>query len=266
MSRTKHNTTNIRRAIEETLPRSSRYDRRWVLTNSLGEHTLYNAESLCKALGIRRGMRVLDLGCGKAISSIFIAREFKCKVWAVDKNVSAHENLDRIRSQKMEKRVVPVQSDAWDLPFPKSFFDVIIAVDSYMYYGEDEHFLPYVLQFLKPGGQIGVLDACFTREVTNRSKPPGFLRRAMRSLWRRMHSVRWWRRRWENTGLVRVVSAETLPNSDEILSQYIRDRAEDLDEQPAVNLVRSDKRHFIKLFRMIARKKEQGFSETKLAK
>lgn len=255
MPRAKHAEETKRRQIAQQLPRSSRYDRRWVLSNSLGENVLYNAESLCKALGLRRGMKVLDLGCGRAISSIFIAREFKCYVWAVDKTVSAHENLERIRKHRMEKRVVPVQCDAWDLPFPPSFFDIIIAVDSYMYYGEDPNFLPYVIQFLKPGGQIGVLDACFSREVTNRSKAPGFLKRTMRSLWRRMHSVRWWRRLWENTGLVRVVSAEMLPNSDELLSEYVHNRKDTSDEQAALDLVRRDKRHFIKLFRMIAERK-----------
>jgi cyclopropane fatty-acyl-phospholipid synthase-like methyltransferase len=255
MPRTKHASGDKRRTIGDQMPRSSKYDRRWVLSNSLGENVLYNAESLCKALGLRRGMRVLDLGCGRAISSIFIAREFKCYVWAVDRNISAHENLERIRAHKVEKRVVPVQCDARDLPFPKSFFDVIIAVDSYMYYGEEPDFLPYVIQFLKPGGRIGVLDACFSREVTSQSKPPGFLRRVVRSLWRRMHSVRWWRRLWENTGLVQIVSAEMLPNSDELLSEYVRDRKDEPSEQPAVDLVRQDKRHFIKLFRMIAQKK-----------
>lgn len=256
MSQSRPTQPDRERSLRGQLPRSAKYDRRWALSNSLGENVLYNAESLCKALGLRRGMKVLDLGCGRAISSIFIAREFKCYVWAVDRDVPVQENLERILAQKMQKRIVPVQCDAWDLPFPKSFFDVIIAVDSYMYYGEDPKFLPYVLHFLKPGGKIGVLDACFTREVTNRSKPPGFLKRVVRSLWRRMHSVRWWRRLWENTGLVRVVSAEMLPNSDQLLAEYLHDRKQDREEAEALDLVRSDRRHFIKLFRLIARKKE----------
>ena len=240
--------------LRKALPRSAKYDHRWVLANSLGENVLYNAESLCKALGLRRGMKVLDLGCGKAISSIFIAKEFKCYVWAVDKNIPVRENLERIREMKMEKRVVPVQTSARTLPFPKSFFDRIIAVDSYMYYGTDTEYLPYVVQFLKPGGQIGILDACFSREVTHESKAPGFLRRAVRHLFRRMHSVRWWKRHWENSGLVRIVNAETIEHSDELLEEYVRDR-EDSDEREVIDLVKQDRNHFIKLFRMIAERK-----------
>jgi cyclopropane fatty-acyl-phospholipid synthase-like methyltransferase len=42
-------------------------------------------------------MRVLDLGCGRALSSIFLRKEFEVEVWAVDLWFSASENLQRIR-------------------------------------------------------------------------------------------------------------------------------------------------------------------------
>jgi SAM-dependent methyltransferase len=241
--------------IQDQLPRSTKYDRRWALSNSLGENVLYNAESLCKGLGLRRGMKVLDLGCGRAISSIFIAREFGCHVWAVDKDVPVRENLGRIRHAKLEKKVVPVQTDAWNLPFPKGFFDVILAVDSYMYYGTDPKFLPYIIQFLKPGGHIAVLDACFTREISHEAALPGFLRKTWRTIWRRVHSVRWWRRLWEKTGLVQIVRAETLENSGAILQEYVKDYRESDAEKPVVDVMRQDRKGFIKLFRLIAQRK-----------
>ena len=42
--------------------------------------------------------RVMDLGCGKTITSIFLAQEFHLQVWATDLWVSAalpHQNLPR---------------------------------------------------------------------------------------------------------------------------------------------------------------------------
>jgi ubiquinone/menaquinone biosynthesis C-methylase UbiE len=63
-------------------PRSSRYDGRWIVDNLMGPHVLWLAEHLCGALELRPGMRVLDLGCGKAISSIFLAKEFGVQVVA----------------------------------------------------------------------------------------------------------------------------------------------------------------------------------------
>jgi len=37
-------------------------------------------------------MRVLDLGCGKALSSIFLAKEYGTQVWATDLWISATDN------------------------------------------------------------------------------------------------------------------------------------------------------------------------------
>jgi cyclopropane fatty-acyl-phospholipid synthase-like methyltransferase len=57
-------------------PRASRDDQTWAEANSLGENILQFAESLCNVLPLQPGMRVIDLGCGHAISSIFLALEF----------------------------------------------------------------------------------------------------------------------------------------------------------------------------------------------
>jgi cyclopropane fatty-acyl-phospholipid synthase-like methyltransferase len=40
---------------------------------------------------------VLDLGCGKAVSAIFLAKEFDLQVWAVDPVISSTENYSRIK-------------------------------------------------------------------------------------------------------------------------------------------------------------------------
>jgi cyclopropane fatty-acyl-phospholipid synthase-like methyltransferase len=36
------------------------------------------------SMDLKPSMRVLDLGCGRAMSSIFLHREFDVQVWAVD--------------------------------------------------------------------------------------------------------------------------------------------------------------------------------------
>ena len=53
-------------------------------------------------------MRVLDMGCGKAISSIFLAQEFGVQVWATDLWISAAENWQRIRETEVADRVFPI--------------------------------------------------------------------------------------------------------------------------------------------------------------
>jgi cyclopropane fatty-acyl-phospholipid synthase-like methyltransferase len=244
----------MREIIRRLFPRASRYDRRWVLENSLGENVLYNTEALAKSLELRPGMRVLDLGCGKAASSIFIAREYGCDVWAVDNSVPIEDNAKRIRCAFVEDKVTPVQTDAEHLPFERDFFDIVIAVDSYMYYGTTKHYLPYLLRFVKPGGRIAVLDACLKREIEEPKSVPGYLRRKLRTLFRKMHSVRWWKELWKSSGKVKILEAGVLKESEVILNEYIRDFDGRDEEQELVEIVKQDRGKFIGVFKLIAKK------------
>src|SRR5512147_2110733 len=82
----------------ERFPRSAKYHPDWVVASaSGGANALWLAEWLAEALDLQPGMRVLDLGCGRAASSIFLHREFGVQVWAADLWFSPAENLERIR-------------------------------------------------------------------------------------------------------------------------------------------------------------------------
>jgi cyclopropane fatty-acyl-phospholipid synthase-like methyltransferase len=69
-------------------PLSAAYDKTWIKRNSLGENVLYNLESLCEVMEFKEGMRVLDLGCGKGATAIFLAKEFGVEVWAIDQYIT----------------------------------------------------------------------------------------------------------------------------------------------------------------------------------
>ncbi|MFC1452266.1 SAM-dependent methyltransferase [Verrucomicrobiota bacterium] len=76
---------DVRRLLQsDRFPRASKYEVEWVIENQMGLHPLWLAEWVCEAVDLRKGMRVLDLGCGKAVSSIFLAREYGVQVWATD--------------------------------------------------------------------------------------------------------------------------------------------------------------------------------------
>src|SRR5690242_19065547 len=88
--------TSDERLASGRFPRSSRYHPEWVLAGvSGGANPLWLTEWLAEALDLRPGMRVLDLGCGRAMSSVFLCRELGAQVWATDLWFSASENLRR---------------------------------------------------------------------------------------------------------------------------------------------------------------------------
>src|SRR5215217_5690522 len=154
------------RFASERFPRSSMYHPEWVLAGvSGGANLLWLAEWLAEALDLRPGMRVLDLGCGRALSSVFLRREFGVQVWATDLWFSASENAQRVRDAGIEDGVFPVHADARSLPYPAEFFDAVVSIDSFIYYGTDDLYLNYLARFVKPGGPVGIAGAGLVREV-----------------------------------------------------------------------------------------------------
>lgn len=239
--------------IQTLFPRSARYDLTWVKENSMGENVLFNLESLMQVLPLKPGMRVLDLACGKAISAIFLAKEYDVEVWAVDEAVAVTENYKRICESGYENKVFPLQIDARHLPFPESFFDAVIIIDSYTYFGTDDKYLPYLAKFLKPEGRIGIVDVAFTHEIETFAQVPAFLKADYSRYWYFIHSVEWWKKMWERTGLVKITCAEMLPEEEAtaIKEQYIADYR-DNPKEPFARALKEDTENLISIFRLVA--------------
>src|SRR4051794_21184531 len=86
------------RLVSERFTKASGYHPDWITASaSGGANPPRLAEWLATAMDLRPGMRVLDLGCGRAASSIFLHREFGVQVWATDLWFGASENSRRIR-------------------------------------------------------------------------------------------------------------------------------------------------------------------------
>lgn len=186
--------------------RSNSYDPQWVIENQMGPNALWLIEALTEIVQIKPGMRVLDLGCGTALTSIFLAREFGAQVWATDLWVDASANLERVRAAGIEDLVVPIHAEAHALPFAGGFFDVIVSVDAYHYFGTDDLYLGYIAHFLKEGGPIAIAVPGLVTEVGSRI--PDELIPFWAWDFCSFHSPEWWREHWEKTGKVRVDLAD----------------------------------------------------------
>lgn len=212
--------------ICERFPRSSKYHPEWIIAGaSGGANALWLTEWLAAALVLRPGMRVLDLGCGRVLSSIFLRREFDVQVWATDLWFSASENLQRIRDAGVDDGVFPIHADARSLPYAVEFFDVIVCVDSYPYFGTDDLYLSTLARLAKPGGQLGIAGAGLVREIE------GSLPEHLREWWTPdlwcLHCADWWRRHWERTGIVDIEIADTMPDGWQLWRDWLKAVAPD---------------------------------------
>jgi cyclopropane fatty-acyl-phospholipid synthase-like methyltransferase len=197
------------RLAAERFPRSSKYNDEWMIAGaSGGANSLWLTEWLTEAMDLQPGMRVLDLGCGRACSSIFLHREFGVQVWATDLWFNVSENMKRIQDAGIKDGVFPIHADARELPFAKEFFDAMVCIDSFFYYGTDDLYLNYLARFLKVGAELGIAGAGLIGEFED-SLPDHLRSWWTPDLWC-LHSAAWWRRHWQKTGIVNVDRADAM--------------------------------------------------------
>lgn len=101
-------------------------------------------------------IRILDLGCGKGLTSIMIAEKYKnAIIYAADLWVEATDNYKFFKEQGYENRIIPLNTSAENLPFAYHYFDIIVSIDAYHYFGTDKNFFKENIKpYLKDNGLI----------------------------------------------------------------------------------------------------------------
>ena len=138
----------------------NRYSRYFTKEFLMGPNSFRLLEELLRRNPfVTRFDRTLDLGCGMALTSVFLANETSAKsVYAFDLWVNATDNLKRIRELALEDRIIPIHGNALDMPFAQDWFDAIVSVDSYHYFGCKEGvFAGRILPFLRRGGSVMIV-------------------------------------------------------------------------------------------------------------
>ena len=191
-------------------PQSAKYDAKWLLENEMGPCAVWLCEWLMEKMELRPGMRVLDMGCGKGMSSVFLAKEYGVTVVANDLWIPATDNWKRFQDAGVADMVMPIHAEAHALPYADEFFDAIISLDSFEYYGTDALYLDYITRFLKPGGQIGIVVPGLTREFD--AGVPAHLQAHWDWGMYAFHTADWWARHWRFSASVAVETSDTMPD------------------------------------------------------
>ncbi|MFI6187491.1 SAM-dependent methyltransferase [Streptomyces sp. NPDC051136] len=179
----------------------------------MGPNPLWLLEDLAHDLDLRPGMRILDLGSGKGATSVFLAREYGAKVVAADLWIAPEQAAAVFAEAGVGDQVEAVRAEAHALPFEEQSFDAIVSVDAFEYFGTADNFLPYLLRFLRPGGQLGMATPAMTQEVRELGVIPPHIKKVVGWEAIAWHTAEWWRFQWDITELVKVTSARLQQNA-----------------------------------------------------
>ena len=123
-------------------PRSEKYDTPELMAKIMGPNPLKLEEELLTGHRIPEGSVVCDLGSGQGLTSVFLAREYGFRVYAADLWSDPEGNRRFFREMGLhDSELTPVKADANALPFAPAFFDALVSIDSYHYFGRDPDFL-----------------------------------------------------------------------------------------------------------------------------
>jgi ubiquinone/menaquinone biosynthesis C-methylase UbiE len=111
-------------------------------------------ESLCEAVDLEAGSRVVDVACGNGNASLAAARRW-CKVTGIDYVPALLRGAaERARAERLELETV--EGDAERLPFEDAHFDVALSTYGVMFAPDQKQAAREIARVVKPGGKIGL--------------------------------------------------------------------------------------------------------------
>ncbi len=111
-------------------------------------------ESLCEAIDLRAGSRVLDVAAGNGNCTLAAARRW-CDVTSTDYVASLLED-GRRRAEAERLSIRFQEADAEALPFPNDAFDVVLSSFGVMFTPDHVRAADEMLRVCRRGGRIGL--------------------------------------------------------------------------------------------------------------
>ena len=130
------------------------------------------------------------------------------RVFAADLWINPSDNFARFRDFGLEDAVIPLRAEGHALPFAEGYFDAVICIDAYHFFGCDPEYLDaHIAPLVKPGGFIAAAIPGLRQEFT------GDIPDELRPYWKEdinFHSAGWWAELWKQSTRAAVRDAFSL--------------------------------------------------------
>ena len=173
----------------------------------MGPNSVVIMEELLSDISLPIDGNILDLGCGRGLTSIALAQRTKAQIYALDLWIDADENRKRFKKLHLDGKITCVNADILDKPFIPKFFETIISIDSYHYFGNKENILDeYIAPLVKKDGLILMAFPGLKKDIHD-NIPETLLDYWSKEDFECFHEIEWWKNLFlksENTTLLNI--------------------------------------------------------------
>ncbi len=121
--------------------------------------------------GMSAGTEVLDVGCGRAVSLEYFAREFGVQGAGIEEDAGlVHDAVDRIRSLELGGRVQVQQAPPDHLPYRDEVFDVAIGEVEMTASADPDAAVKELVRVTRPGGVVVLIQLVWLAPVEPRRR------------------------------------------------------------------------------------------------
>ena len=208
-------------------PLSEKYDTPELMAKIMGPNPLKLEEELLQDNKIPAGAVVCDLGSGQGLTSVFLAKEYGFRVYAADLWSDPAENRKFFDDMGLtQSQTVPVKADATDLPFEKEFFDAVVCVDSYNYFGRDAAYLDNkLLPFVKQGGYVYIAVPGMKKDL-HQALPPELLLSWTPEQLDYIHDAVYWKNIIDKCAGAEIIDLSEMESNEEVWADWLKQENE----------------------------------------
>lgn len=201
---------------------ANQYEESFIKENIMGPNPIKLLEQLIYKQTISKCDTLLDLGCGRGVTSIFLAKETGARVFAADLWITPTENKKRFEQSGLTtQQIIPLKAEAHQLPFAEEFFDMVVSVDSYHYFGLDQTYLgEHLLPLVKRGGFLLIAVPGFKKDIHNNLPKEMMLSWSPEDL-ETMHDIPYWKQIIACTEGVEIVSIHEMEDAEECWNDWL---------------------------------------------
>ncbi len=196
---------------------------------------LYLTVRMLRALNLQPGQKVLDLGCGKGETTVYMTQHYEVQVKALDLWTSAEFLTQKFTACGVSTRASAIQMDVTGpLPYAENEFDAIFCMNSFNFYGANPGFLAHLLKHLRSGGRLCIGGEVLSEEFTPEqlANPPYVYSFTLPAPNEQVnvftgdfitqHTSGWWRDFFQASGLVEVETCSDLEDAEVIYQELVR--------------------------------------------